>query len=262
MKAIYLQDERSYGWRDRVFLEYALHRAVYHRLQILDGVIEAELRRRLATLARGENLRILTAPSGYAFDLLRPLARLSPEQRGRIHVMASDLDPEGGIEPELRRAFETLEVGFDFARGDLTSHTVRERFCCSGPFDLVLFVGLSSWIAKPHLVNHLRLIRAQLLAPGGVLITDTFTPHAYAVSGKYAGFRASYYAPREFTHVLACIGFDPAGISWQSGAQGINHVCLARLGPMTPPLGGARVGAAGTTAAARSLPLQVLRQVQ
>ncbi|HEX7334047.1 MAG TPA: hypothetical protein VF290_21255, partial [Pyrinomonadaceae bacterium] len=63
MRVIYDRDEKEYGVLDRVFLEYSLHRAVYDRLQILVSRITPELEARLAT---GDELRIFTAPSGFA----------------------------------------------------------------------------------------------------------------------------------------------------------------------------------------------------
>jgi hypothetical protein len=42
------------------------------------------------------------------------------------------------------------------------------------------------------------------------------------------GYKANYYAPPDFSSLLAYCGFDPAGITWASGRDRINHVCLAR----------------------------------
>ncbi len=231
MKVIYVQESHRYGWLDRVFLSYPLHRAVYDRLQILKPMVEQELRRRLLALTPTGTLRVLTAPSGYAFDLFQPLAHLAHSGQvglGQLRVLASDLDPDGGIERELTQAALGAGFGFEFARGDLTSPAMGERFQRSGPYDLVLFVGLSSWISKAHLLRHLQLIREHLLAPDGALVTDCFTPDAYALSGKYVGYKANYYAPRDFTSLLAYCGFDPAGTTWATGRDRINHVCLAR----------------------------------
>ncbi len=230
MRAIYVQDNRRYGLLDRLFLGYPLHQAVYHRLQILNSALEQELRRRVESLPAGQTLKILTAPSGYAFDLLRPLARLAklyPEKMSRLRLLASDLDPDGHIEPELVREAERLGVQFQFVRGDLTSAALREQFQEAGPYDMVVFVGLSSWIPKTHLAQHLKLVGTRLLRPGGVLVSDCFTPHAYALSGKYVGYQANYYAPRDYASLLAYCGFEDR-IAWQSGAEGINHVCLAQ----------------------------------
>jgi hypothetical protein len=119
-------------------------------------------------------------------------------------------------------------VGFEFIRGDLTSPEIRERFQQAGPYDLILFIGLSSWLPKPALVEHFKLVRHSLLAPGGVFITDCFTPQAFALSGKYMGYKANYYDPAEFTSLLAYCGFDLALLTWQSGTAKINHVCVAR----------------------------------
>ena len=231
MKAIYVKDSHRYGRLDRVFLDYPLHRAVYDRLQILKPAVEQELVRRLALLPPSGRVRVMTAPSGYAFDLFKPLTHLAGTGQaglGQLHILASDLDPDGGIERELTLAAHGAGIGFEFVRGDLTSEEMRERFRRCGPYDLALFVGLSSWISKAHLVRHLRFIHDNLLAPGGVLVTDCFTPDAYALSGKYVGYKANYYSPRDFSHLLAYCGFDPASFTWASGRDRINHVCLAR----------------------------------
>jgi hypothetical protein len=242
MKSIYLQAEQQHGLLDRIFLNYPVHQAVYHRLQALNQVVEKEFRQRLASLSNGEMIKVMTAPSGYAFDLFQPLQRLS--QSGRlsqaerltqagdeanpIYVLASDLDPHLKIQGELARAAEKVNVGLGFVRGDLTSTMMKKVFKRLGPYDMILFVGFSCWIPKTHLVNHLKLIRHYLLAPGGVLFTECFTPQAFALSGKYAGYKANYYSPDEFTNILAYCGFDAANVSWTSDPQGINHVCMAR----------------------------------
>lgn len=230
MKTIYEQEHKRYGALDRIFLDYPLHRAVYHRLKILQPIVERELRERLSAASQ-DSIRILTAPSGYSFDLFPPLLRLAemnPEWSARLNLLASDLDPDGRIENELVQWARQAGVTFQFLRGDLTASDMRARFAQSAPYDLVLFVGLSSWIPKPHLLTHLKLIRKELLAQKGALITDVFTPHAYALSGKYAGYKANYYTPRDFTNILAYAGFDPDHIQWQSESEGINHVCVAR----------------------------------
>jgi hypothetical protein len=238
MKAIYQQNERRYGLLDRAFLGYPLHTAVYDRLRILQCIVENDLHRRLMALPEGGALRILTAPSGYAFDLLLPLARLAqtaPEWMSRVHLIASDLDPDGGIERELTEKAKGLGINFEFVRGDLTSEAMQTKLEERGPYDVVVFVGLSAWISKPHLIRHLRLICARWLAPGGVLFTDCFTPAAYALSGKYVGYKANYYTPRDFSALLAYAGFDPAGLTWESGRARLNHVCAARVRPPDEP---------------------------
>jgi thymidylate kinase/SAM-dependent methyltransferase len=232
MRAIYQRSERPQPLADRLFLGYGLHRAVYHRLGIVTDLVQREVQARLSGMADGEAARILSAPSGYALDLLRPLrelARSSAARPGSLCVLASDLDPDGRIEPEVGRALTGLGVRFRFLRGDLTGPDVRAEFCRRGPFDLIVFVGLSSWIPKAHLLRHLRLA-ARLLAPGGLLISDCFTAHAFALSGHYAGFAASYYTPRDYASLLAYCGFPSDGIAWSSGPEGINHVGAARVG--------------------------------
>jgi hypothetical protein len=232
MKAIYLQDSQPYGLFDRIFLGYPLHRAIYHRLQILTRLIETELRQRLERLVEGDIITIMTAPSGYALDLFQPLeriARSNAREVEAIYMLASDLDPAGRIQGELLQAARRVGIGFEFVRGDLALASVRRQLQCTAPYDIVVFVGFSTWMPRPHLVSHLRLIREDLLAPGGVLFTDCFTPGAFALSGKYLGYKANYYQPREFTSILAYCGFAPGDVSWESGPEGISHVCAARM---------------------------------
>jgi hypothetical protein len=124
-----------------------------------------------------------------------------------------------------------VAVDFEFIRGNLVSAEMREQFKKRGPYDLVLFIGLSCWLPKLHLANYLKFIRYELLAPGGILFTDCFTPGSFALSGHHLGYKANYYDPAEFTGLLAYCGFDPASLIWKSGLAGINHVCLARTIP-------------------------------
>jgi hypothetical protein len=232
MKAIYLQDSQPYGLFDRVFLGYPLHRAIYHRLQILNHLIETELRRRLERLVEDDIIAIMTAPSGYAFDLFQPLERIAqsnPKEIGAIYMLASDLDPARRIQGELLRAARRAGIGFEFVRGDLASAHVRRQLHCTAPYDIVVFVGLSTWMPRPYLVSHLRLIREGLLAPGGVMFADCFTPGGFALAGKYLGYKANYYQPREFTSILAYCGFAPGDIAWEHSPEGISHVCAARV---------------------------------
>ena len=213
---------------DRVFFGYPLHRAVRDRLAILDRRIEAELRKRLAG---GGEVRIFTAPSGFAYDLLHPLKRLAesdPELISRVLVVAADLDPSGDLGPELTAAAEQIGVRFEFLRGDLTGPALRGVGESSGPFDLALFVGLSSWLPKPPLLEHLRWLRANL-RPDGLLVTDVFTPAAYATGGAAMGYKASYYPPQVMKAILDYCGFDGMGAPVESGRDGINHVITASI---------------------------------
>ncbi|TME55133.1 MAG: hypothetical protein E6I58_10995 [Chloroflexi bacterium] len=227
MRLIYDQPSRP-PLVERAFYGYPLHRAVRDRLAILERGIEAELRRRLSA---GAEVRIFTAPSGFAYDLRRPLVTLANENRDqmrRILLVAADLDPAGDLGGELKIAIDRIGVRFEFVRGDLTSADFRtecERF---GPFDLGLFVGLSSWLPKQPMLEHLRWLRANL-APDGVLVTDCFTPAAYAVGGAAMGYRANYYPPDVMRAVLDYCGFDGLGATVESGRDEINHVLHARV---------------------------------
>ena len=197
MRVIYDQDERRYGLLDRVFLEYPLHRAVYDRLQILTRKIEAELEARLRA---GREVRIFTAPSGFAYDLFRPLETIAgrlPQLMDRVEIVATDLDPHGALAGELAERAERLGIRFTFLRGDMTDGEMRRRFEVKAPYDVALFVGLSSWLPKPQLIDHLRWIRKNL-HEDGLLVTDSFTPEAYALPGRYVGYKANYYEPEVY----------------------------------------------------------------
>ena len=90
-----------------------------------------------------------------------------------------------------------------------------------------MFVGLSTWLPKPQLLEHLKNLRRNL-SDDGVLLTDVFTPGAYAVSGWHAGYRASYYEPDTFAALLELSGFDRESISVSSGRDGLNHVMVCK----------------------------------
>jgi hypothetical protein len=232
MKAIYLQESQDYGLLDRIFLNHPLHKAVYHRLQVLRRVIEQEFRCRLGQLPPKKSIRVMTAPSGYAFDLLQPLKQITGSNRNgssSIHLLASDLDPDGRLERGLTRTACLMDLGFRFVRGDLTSTEIRDRLRQAGPYDMIVFIGLSAWISKTSLLSHLKLVRQALLAPGGVLFTDCFSPQVSALSGKYLGYKANYYQPEEFSSLLAYCGFDPDQLTWESGPDEVDHVFVARI---------------------------------
>jgi hypothetical protein len=225
MRAIYDRDEKRYGPLDRIFLEYPLHRAVYDRLQILTKRIEAELEMRLRT---GREVRIFTAPSGFAYDLFRPLEAIAvrlPELMGLVEVVATDLDPHGALAGELTERAGKLGVRFEFLRGDMTDDAMRRRFEETAPYDMALFVGLSAWLPKPQTLDHLRWIQKNL-REDGLLITDSFTPEAYALSGRYVGYKANYYEPEVYRVLVDYCGFDGLGAEVKSGRDGINHVLI------------------------------------
>jgi hypothetical protein len=114
-------------------------------------------------------------------------------------------------------------------RGDLTAAPFRTECERYGPFDVGLFVGLSSWLPKRPLLEHLRWLGANL-RPDGLLVTDCFTPAAYAVGGAAMGYRANYYPSVVMRTLLDYCGFDGLRTVVESGRDGINHVLLAPLG--------------------------------
>jgi dephospho-CoA kinase len=232
MRVIYDRDDEDYGVLDRVFLEYSLHRAVYDRLQILVRKITPEIEARLAS---GDEIHIFTAPSGFAYDLFRPLediARRDPEAMKRVDLTAADLDPHGVLCEELSARANRLGINFTFHRGDITEPSLLGKLEAAGPFDLALFVGLSSWLPKPQTLRHLSWLSENLKA-SGLLVTDCFTPDAYALSGRYIGYKANYYTPDVYRALLNYCGFDT--LDTASGRDAINHVLVAHSQPEKKP---------------------------
>ena len=233
MRVIYDQHETRHGPIERVFLDYPLHRAVYDRLQILARRIEAELEDRLE---REPVVRIFTAPSGFAYDLFRPLEAIAsrrPELMHKVELVAADLDPHGVIADELARRAQRLGIGFRFIVGDITAPDTRDEFSRCGPYDVALFVGLSSWLPRPPALIHLRWLRSNL-RPQGILVTDCFSAAAYSLGGSYIGYRAHYYSASLYCCLLDYSGFDGDHVSVESGRDCINHVVVARPLVVTP----------------------------
>lgn len=226
MRAIYDRDKKEPGLLDRAFLEYSLHRAVYDRLQILVSKIKPEFEARLDA---GEEINIFTAPSGFAYDIFRPLEEIAlrgPESMKRVHVTAADLDPYGVLQQELSARAESLGIRFTFHRGDISDPSLLSQLEESGPFDVALFVGLSSWLPKPQTLRHLAWLRENI-DHDGLLVTDCFTPEAYALSGRYIGYKATYYTPDVYKAMLDYCGFDGLHAEVESGRDHINHVLVA-----------------------------------
>ena len=228
MRTIYDQGESAHSLADRVFLDYPLHRAVYDRLHILQNVIETELESRLA---RGSRVRIFTAPSGFAYDLFGPLEAIAvrkPELMRNVELVAADLDPHSLLAGEVESRAERLRLGsFRFVVGDITARGLQQELAAGGPYDIALFVGLSSWLPKPHSLRHLRWLRANL-TPDGVLFSDCFSAASYALGGRYAGYRAQYYSPALYRCLLDYAGFDGGSACTSSGRDRLNHVLVTR----------------------------------
>ena len=188
MKVIYDKDEKKYGFFDSIFLGYSLHLAVYDRLGILTKNIEPILLGKLRKAKK--EIRIFTAPSGFAYDLFKPLENLkkkNPELMKKISLTAADLDPHGVIEEELKEKAKRLGIKFSFIRGDITSEKIRAIYQSNGKYDIALFVGLSGWLPKKSLLSHLKFLTT-IIKPGGVLVSDSFTADSYSYSGKFAGY--------------------------------------------------------------------------
>lgn len=227
-KAIYDYDPKTIGFPERVFYEYPLHRAVVDRHSILSRVLETLLEERLRD---GKRVTILSAPSGFAYDLFRPLEAIAarePEVMARARVIAADHDPHERLKAELRGRAKRLGVDFRFVRGDLGALEIHRELEAEGPFDLALFVGVSSSLPKGTTLAHLEWL-SKMLVDDGVLVTDLFEPTAHALSTKYAGHKASYYGPDVFRCLADFAGFDGLSATMETGRDGINHVLTFRV---------------------------------
>ena len=228
MKIIYDRDQQKNRLIDRIFLQYPLHRAVYDRLQILTSRIQHELEKRLH---QGKAIHIFTAPSGFAYDVFRPLeiiASRMPEAMKQIKLVAADLDPRQVLEPALNERARKLKIDFKFIKGDITSGQIHKKFEENTPFDIALFVGLSSWLPKPDLVKHIRWL-GQNMELDGVLVTDSFTANAYSLSGRFFGYKAHYYEPEVYRTIMDFCGFDGLSATQETGKDRINHVMAFEL---------------------------------
>jgi hypothetical protein len=251
MKEIYDADGSRPGLFARVFLEYPLHRAVHDRLEILTDNIEPELTWRLE---QHERVRIFTAPSGFAYDVFRPLESIAssrPELMRRVEMVAADLDPHDALASRLRRRAQDLGIDFHFLTGDLTDPKMQAHIADFGPFDVALFVGLSSWLPRGEAIRHLGHL-ASNLRRDGLLFTDCFSPAAYSAGGRQLGYRAHYHSPELYRVVLDRCGFDGAVAEVESGRDRINHVLIAE--PLRPSARGHAPGAGAGAGTVSGMP--------
>jgi hypothetical protein len=226
MKEIYDHDPDKAGLGAAIFQGYPLHRAVYDRLKLLTANIELELEKRLRSQ---DEVAVFTAPSGFAYDIFRPLeniAHRAPALMKKVKLIAADLDPHGVLGPELKARAAKVGIELEFRQGDLTEAGFRDGCAADGPFDMALFVGLSSWFPKPATLSHLRWLKDNL-KPEGRLVTDCFTPAGYSLSGRYVGYKAHYYSLQRYRTLLDTAGFDGLKAKADSGRDAINHVVLA-----------------------------------
>src|SRR5204862_4004286 len=158
---------------------------------------------------------------------LEQIVANDPEVAKRIELVTADLDPHGVLAPELTARAGKLGIDFRMILGDITAEATRKEIAGGGPYDVALYVGLSSWLPKPHTVSHLRWLRGHL-AKDAVLVTDCFSADTYAEGGRYAGYRASYYSPNAYQALLEWCGYAGLEAAAESGRDRINHVLVSR----------------------------------
>lgn len=223
MAAIYAQDEGPSSAGERIFLEYPLHRAVYDRLHVLVPCLAGIISRELETKGR---VRIFTAPSGHAEDVFRALEKIASRRPvSGVELVAADLDPDGRVGVLLSERAERLGVKLHFRKCDLTTQEGSRFAEAHGPYELALFVGLSSWLPKPAMRAHLSWLSG-VLTKGGLLVSDCFSAAPYAISGALAGYAASYFTKEDYASFVCDAGFQREGTAVGSGRDLINHVLL------------------------------------
>jgi hypothetical protein len=131
---------------------------------------------------------------------------------------------------ELAARARELGVAIQFLRGNLTAEETYASGGAIAPYDLVLFVGLSSWLPNLQTIRHLRWLRG-CLREDGLLFTDSFTADAFALSGRYFGYKANYYTPEAYRALVDYCGFDGLRAAVETGRDAINHVLVASSRP-------------------------------
>ncbi len=165
----------------------------------------------LATLEIGRALApraVLSVPCGSARDA---------RAMGAARLVLADPDPQARA--LARAACPDAEV---------VGATVEQ--CPAGPFDLVLYVGLSEYLDDADLVQHLNMLRGRLTLDGALLTTCTAEHPQRAMMARWLGWRTRARTPDALGALLDAAGYrvesrvaDPFGVQW---------VLLARPRPL------------------------------
>ncbi len=163
-------------------------RAVRHR-----WVATVELARALEPQA------VLSVPCGSARDAA---AIAAPR------TVLADPDPDARAQAKAR-----------CPDAEVVNATVEQ--CPAGPFDLVLYVGLSEYLDDAEVVRHLNALRGRLRPDGALLTTCTAEHPQRAQMGRWLGWRTRARTPDAFAALLDAAGYrvearvaDPFGIQW------------------------------------------------
>ncbi|MBU1428933.1 class I SAM-dependent methyltransferase [Myxococcota bacterium] len=167
-------------------------RAVRHRLYLTRALARA------AAAAHGPNARVLSIPCGGARDLIGVDAQLTLA------------DPD----PEARRRAAALHPSAEIL--DATIEAAPD-----GPFDLILFIGLSEYFDDEALLRQLSALRARL-SPNGVLLCSATADHPQREAmQRWFGWRTRARDPQAFQALLAQAGLrrlqalsDPFEVQW------------------------------------------------
>ncbi len=163
-------------------------RAVRHR-----WVATVELARALGPEA------LLSVPCGSARDAAAV---------GAPRTVLADPDPDARMQAKAR-----------CPEAEVVNATVEQ--CPAGPFDLVLYVGLSEYLDDAEVVRHLNALRGRLRPDGALLTTCTAEHPQRAQMGRWLGWRTRARTPDAFAALLDAAGYrvearvaDPFGIQW------------------------------------------------
>ena len=195
-------------WADRRVLDYPVHISLRQRL----GLVTQELTDTISTrLDEGvEPVRVLSAPSGLARDLIQTashLRRRDPQAAERIEIHCLDIDAAGDVIPEARRRLALAGVGATFHREDLFEsvelRTLAER---GSKFHVVNCQGLTAWVSIAEVERLARTFRS-LMDSGATLLIDNFALHEHSDMGADLEIDTIYHPPAEFEAAIRAAGF-------------------------------------------------------
>ncbi len=219
------QDVRSGAWLDRAAVPFLARRlggsaVVMARIygnapagrtafgRFVDRAVHASPG---ARSARHRALLVTEAASALAPQTLLSVPSGSALDAARIGAPSTTLvDPD----PEARRLAQAACPNATVVDGTV------ER-CPPGPFEVVLYVGLSEYLEDAEVVCQLEVIRGRLTSDGA-LVTSTTVEHAdRARMANWMGWTTRVRTPDALSSLLDAAGYsvesrrvDPLGIQW------------------------------------------------
>ena len=193
---------------DRRVLDYPVHVSLRQRLELVTSELTEAVSTRLEDA--GATVRVLSAPSGLARDLVQTSARLRERDPGalaRVDLHCLDIDAAGDVIPEARRRLTAAHVDATFHREDLFSAGELRAMVDRGErFQVANCIGLTAWVSIDEVARLARSFR-ELLEPGGTLLVDNFAWHDHSAMGADLEIGTVYHPPAEFVAAVEGAGF-------------------------------------------------------